>query len=162
MEVQGIMRISRVVLAIVVVAWLGQPSRATAGDTLKTLHAFAGTGGFDGSQPESGLIQATNGIFYGTTYSGGGSGLGMVFSITGAGTLSTVYNFGGSSDGENPEAGVIQGSDGFLYGTTSSGGPSGAGTVFNLGVSGGLTTIHYLHRAAWTAETRKPGPGPGQ
>jgi uncharacterized repeat protein (TIGR03803 family) len=144
MEVQGIMRITRVVLAIMFVAWLGQPDQATAADILKTLHTFAGTGGFDGSQPESGLIQATNGIFYGTTYTGGGSDLGTVFSITGAGTLSTVYNFGGTGDGANPEAGVIQGSDGFLYGTTYAGGSSAAGTVFKVGTTGGLTTLHYF------------------
>jgi uncharacterized repeat protein (TIGR03803 family) len=70
--------------------------------------------------------------------------LGIVFSLTGAGTLSTIYNFGGSGDGENPEAGLIQGSDGFLYGTTYSGGAKGAGTVFKVGTSGGLTTLHYF------------------
>ena len=124
MEVDGVMRILQVLLAIILVAWLGQPGRATA-DTIKTLHTF--TGGFDGSQPYGGLIQGSDGNFYGTTYSGGGSGLGTVFSITGAGILSNVYNFGGSSDGEKPEAGLIQGSDGFLYGTTYRGGTGGAG-----------------------------------
>lgn len=134
------MRIHRVLLTIVVVVWLGQPGRVMA-DTLKTLHAF--TGGSDGSQPYGGLIQATNGDYYGTTESGGGSGLGTVFSMTSAGTLTTIYNFGGS-DGANPEAGLIQGSDGFLYGTTSGGGTNSAGTVFKVGTAGTLTTLHYF------------------
>jgi uncharacterized repeat protein (TIGR03803 family) len=142
LEVYGMMRISRVVLAIVLVAWLGQSGRASAADTIKTLHTF--TGGPDGSVPYGGLTEGSDGNFYGTTYSGGGSDLGTVFSITGAGILSNVYNFGGSSDGENPEAGLIQGSDGFLYGTTYGGGTGGAGTVFKVGATGGLTTLHYF------------------
>ncbi len=143
MEVDGIMKISRVVLTIILVAWLGQPGRASAADTIKTLHTFAGSPK-DGAQPYGGLIQGRDGNFYGTTYSGGGSDLGTVFSITGAGVLSNVYNFGGSSDGKNPEAGLIQGSDGFLYGTTYGGGTGGAGTVFKVGTTGGLTTLHYF------------------
>jgi uncharacterized repeat protein (TIGR03803 family) len=146
MEVYGIMKISRVVLAIILVAWLGQPDRASA-DTLKTLHTFAGTagtGGADGSVPYGGLTQGSDGNFYGTTYSGGGNGLGVVFSMTGAGTLSTIYNFRGTADGANPEAGLIQGSDGFLYGTTYGGGTSTSGTVFKIGTTGTLTTLHYF------------------
>jgi uncharacterized repeat protein (TIGR03803 family) len=139
MEIDGMMRISRVVVAMILVACLGQPGRTSA-DTLKTLHTF--TGGADGSVPHGGLIQATNGDYYGTTESGGGSDLGTVFSITGAGTLSTIYNFGGTGNGANPEAGLIQGSDGFLYGTTYSGGTSNAGTVFKVGTTGALTTLH--------------------
>ncbi|MGD1021065.1 MAG: choice-of-anchor tandem repeat GloVer-containing protein [Verrucomicrobiia bacterium] len=135
------MRISQVLLAIILVTWLGQPGRATA-DTIKTLHTF--TGGSGGSQPYGGLIQGSDGNFYGTTYSGGGSDSGTVFSITAAGTLSTIYNFGGGSDGANPEAGLIQGSDGFLYGTTSRGGTGKAGTVFKVGTTGTLTTLHYF------------------
>ena len=80
MEVNGIMKTSRVVVAMILVACLGQPGRASA-DTLKTLHTF--TGGADGSVPHGGLIQATNGDYYGTTESGGGTDLGAVFSMTG-------------------------------------------------------------------------------
>jgi len=110
-------------------------------NSFKTLHGF--TGGTDGSQPYGGLIQGSDGNYYGTTESGGGSGLGTVYSITAAGTLTTVYNFGGS-DGANPKAGVIQGSDGFLYGTTSASGTGGAGTVFKVGTTGTLTTQHFF------------------
>jgi uncharacterized repeat protein (TIGR03803 family) len=139
MEVYGVMKIHGVVLAIILAAWLGQTGRATA-DTLKTLHTFAGSP--DGSQPYGGLAAGSDGNFYGTTYSGGGSGQGTVFSMTGAGTLSVIYNFGGAVDGANPEAGLIQGNDGFLYGTTYGGGASNAGAVFKVGTTGTLTALH--------------------
>ncbi|MGO9243332.1 MAG: choice-of-anchor tandem repeat GloVer-containing protein [Verrucomicrobiia bacterium] len=136
------MKIHRVVLAIMVGAWLGQPGRASA-DTLKTLHTFAGT--LDGSAPYGGLTEGSDGNFYGTTESGGGSGFGTVFSMTGAGTLSTIWNFGGGlNDGANPEAGLIQGSDGFLYGTTYAGGTDNVGIVFKVSTTGGLTPLHYF------------------
>ncbi|HTS16450.1 MAG TPA: choice-of-anchor tandem repeat GloVer-containing protein [Verrucomicrobiae bacterium] len=134
------MRISRFLLGVLVVMCVGSTNRANA-DTLKTLHGF--TGSADGAQPYGGLILGSDGNYYGTTESEGGSGFGTVFSITPAGTLTTVYNFGGGlSDGANPKAGVIQGSDGLLYGTTSSGGSGGAGTVFKVGTNGSPTILH--------------------
>jgi uncharacterized repeat protein (TIGR03803 family) len=136
------MRIRVSLAVIALTAWLVQSGRASA-DTLKTLHTF--TGFTDGSQPYGGLTQGSDGNYYGTTRTGGGSGLGVVFSITGAGILSNVYNFdGGISDGANPEAGLIQGSDGFLYGTTYGGGTNGVGIVFKVGTAGGLTPLHYF------------------
>jgi len=134
------MKIHRIVLAIILVAWLGQPGPATAGDAVRTLHTFAGSP--DGAQPYGGLVAASNGNYYGTTYSGGGSDQGTVFSMTGVGTLSVIYNFGGAVDGANPAAGLIQGSDGFLYGTTYGGGTSNAGAVFKVGTTGTLTALH--------------------
>ena len=58
-----------------------------------------------------------------------------------AGTLTTLHHFAGP-DGANPNAGVIQGLDGRLYGTTTNGGAFGYGTVFVMNVTGGLTTLH--------------------
>ena len=60
---------------------------------------------------------------------------------TPAGTLTTLHHFAGP-DGANPNAGVIQGLDGRLYGTTTNGGAFGYGTVFVMNVTGGLTTLH--------------------
>jgi uncharacterized repeat protein (TIGR03803 family) len=110
--------------------------------TLTTLAAFNFT---NGAQPYAGLIQATNGDFYGTTTSGGGAKEGTVFRITPAGALTTLHSFcsvSGCADGENPYAGVIQGSSGNFYGTTLDGGPYGFGTVFQITKNGVLTTLH--------------------
>ena len=108
----------------------------TPSGALTTLHSFDGT---DGEFPEAGLIQATDGNFYGTTYDGGVKdgceyGCGTIFTITPSGTLTTLHEFK-PKDGEFPEAGLIQGTDGMFYGTTAGGGTDDDGTVFSLSVS---------------------------
>jgi uncharacterized repeat protein (TIGR03803 family) len=80
------------------------------------LHSFSGT---DGSGPGGGLTLASNGYYYGTAGNGGSSNLGVLYSITSAGTYTVLHNFGGGSDGLNPYAPPIQASDGNFYGTTA-------------------------------------------
>ena len=85
-----------------------------------------------------------DGSFYGTTLYGGTNGNnGTVFRLTTNGTLTTLYQFSGN-DGANPCAGLIQGSDGNLYGTTSQGGLGGDGTVFQISTNGILTTLVWF------------------
>jgi uncharacterized repeat protein (TIGR03803 family) len=109
------------------------------------LHSFDST---DGTSP-NGVIQATNGNFYGTTAFGGANGRGTVFEITPSGTLTTLVSFNGTN-GQAPEAALIQASDGNFYGTTSKGGANHTcpprrsvtcGTVFKITPSGTLTTL---------------------
>jgi len=92
----------------------------------------------DGSNPAAGVIQATDGNFYGTTYTGGAANLGTVFKITTAGTLTTLYSFctkQGCPDGADPQTTLAEATDGNLYGTTGS-------TMFNITLAGKLTTLH--------------------
>jgi uncharacterized repeat protein (TIGR03803 family) len=113
--------------------------------TMTTLHSFTGFTGDDGAYPAypyAGVIQATDGSFYGTTLQGGASDVGTVFKLDGAGTLTTLHSFTGGGDGGTPYAGVIQATDGSFYGTTFHGGASGGGTVFKLDAAGTLTTLH--------------------
>jgi uncharacterized repeat protein (TIGR03803 family) len=99
-------------------------------------------GGYDGENPSASLAKGTDGKFYGTTSEGGANSSGTVFRISPGGVLSTLYNFcsqGGSSctDGATPYAGLVQGTDGKFYGTTSSDGANGNfGTVFSISVGG--------------------------
>jgi uncharacterized repeat protein (TIGR03803 family) len=65
-----------------------------------------------------------------------------VHKITPSGTETVLYSFAGASDGANPEAGLIQGSDGNFYGTTLQGGAGGLGTVFKVAPSGTETVLH--------------------
>jgi uncharacterized repeat protein (TIGR03803 family) len=95
----------------------------------------------DGNNPQqSGLVQGIDGNFYGTTFWGGSNNGGTVFKITPGGVETVLYNFGSTGDGINPWAGVIQGSDGSFYGTTSSGGINNGGTVFKV-TAAGLETV---------------------
>jgi uncharacterized repeat protein (TIGR03803 family) len=125
----------------------------TPAGALTTLYSFAGS---DGAYPYAGLVQGTDGNFYGTTYQGGTSDSGAVFTITTAGVLTTLYSFANSSDGSYPYAGLIQGTDGNFYGTTSSGGTNGVGTVFRITTAGALTTLHSF---AYSSDGGSPNAG---
>ncbi len=126
-------------------AGCGTIFKMTPGGTLTTLHSFDGTDGFAPGE----LVQATNGVFYGTADGGGANcapnGCGTVFKITPGGTLTTMYSFcamANCSDGAEPSAGLIQAANGNFYGTTTSGGYPDAGTIFEIAPGGALTTVH--------------------
>ncbi len=128
----------------------GTVFRINATGTLTTLYSFCAQKGCpDGSGP-TGLIAASDGNFYGTTSSGGAHAVGgTIFSITPAGSLTTVYSFCSQphcTDGENPGAGLIQATDGNFYGSTNAGGTGDScfhacGTLFEMTPSGVLTTL---------------------
>ncbi|MGA2535664.1 MAG: choice-of-anchor tandem repeat GloVer-containing protein [Terracidiphilus sp.] len=115
---------------------------ALPAQTLTTLHNFDGS---DGSQAFGSLIQASNGNFYGTTYSGGENRDGTVFEMTPAGTLVTLHSFD-VTDGSFPEAGLVAGANGDLYGTTYAGGSNLNGTMFEITLGGKLTKLHSFGR----------------
>ena len=110
------------------------------GGSLSPLHSFTGVA--DGGFPYAELVQGADGNLYGTTVEGGTQkGWGTVFEITPGGFLSNLHSFSGGADGGSPEAKLVQGVDGSLYGTTSEGG-AGSGTVFAITTNGVLTTLH--------------------
>jgi len=111
------------------------------GGTLTTL-ANLGSTFYTGGASQSGLIQATDGNFYGTTAGGGTLGLGTVVKITPAGMLTTLYSFTGHSDGSQPNGGLIQATDGNLYGTATGISSDSFGTVFKVTLGGTLTTLY--------------------
>jgi uncharacterized repeat protein (TIGR03803 family) len=96
------------------------------------LHNFAG--GSDGESPMAGLVLDSKGNLYGTTAAGGvigKYGYGTIFEISQNGTETVLHAFN-RLDGQTPAAGLIRDGKGNLYGTTSSGGVQGRGTVFKL------------------------------
>ena len=108
-------------------------------------------GGSDGSTP-TGLIQGSDGSFYGTTANGGRYGQGTFFRVTAAGAETVLYSFvGGSGDGASPE-GVIQASDGNFYGATSGGGIGGCqfgcGIAFKITPDGAESVLYFFSGAA--------------
>jgi uncharacterized repeat protein (TIGR03803 family) len=107
------------------------------------LHSFSGA---DGAYLYGGLAVGKSGVLYGTTFDGGASGYGTVFSLSpptvkgGNWSETVLYSFTDGSDGSNPVAGVMLDASGIIYGTTSRGGPgcpsqptcTDGGTVFEL------------------------------
>jgi uncharacterized repeat protein (TIGR03803 family) len=125
----------------------GTVFKITPGGTLTTLYSFCSQSGCtDGYFPNTPLVQATNGDLYGTTYGGGANGnYGTVFKIAPGGTLTTLYSFcsqSGCTDGDSSWAGLVQATNGNLYGTTYGGGANGYGTVFQITPGGTLTTLY--------------------
>jgi uncharacterized repeat protein (TIGR03803 family) len=124
---------------------VGTVFEITPTGTLTTLYTFCSqTNCTDGANPAAGLVQATDGNFYGTTYNGGASNSGTVFKITPTGALTTLYSFcslTNCTDGANPAAGLMQASDGNFYGTTLLGG-NGYGTVY--GGQGAISSTPYV------------------
>ncbi len=89
----------------------------------------------DGAYPGTGVIEGTDGNLYRTTAGGDGkcvdlNGCGTVFQITPDGVLTTLYSFDGA-DGEYPEAGLMQATNGTFYGITTNGRAHGDGTIFS-------------------------------
>ncbi len=127
----------------------GTVFKITPGGALTTLHSFcAQSNCADGGNPYAGLVQASDGNFYGTTFDRGANGYGTVFKITPAGTLTALYSFCSQTscaDGQYAYAGLVQATDGNFYGSTSAGGAGAyhqGGTVFKITPSGTLTTIY--------------------
>jgi uncharacterized repeat protein (TIGR03803 family) len=133
----------------------GTVFKMTPGGTLTTLHSFDGT---DGEYLYAGLVQTTNGNFYGVTYLGGTSKYGTVFEITPAGSLTTWQNLD-FTDGGEPLGALVQATDGNLYGTTSAGGAIGAGTIFEMTPAGTLTTLYSFCSLSQCTDGKIPEAG---
>ncbi|MGB8909782.1 MAG: choice-of-anchor tandem repeat GloVer-containing protein [Candidatus Cybelea sp.] len=118
-----------------------------SGYSESTLYRFQGRN--DGANPYAGLIFDEKGALYGTTAGGGHKGFGTVFKLTPFGSSeygeTVLLRFGGRNGGAHPHAGLIFSKKGKLFGTTSSGGRYGFGTVFKLTPSGSGYSESVLH-----------------
>ena len=117
----------------------GTAFKLNALGALSILHSF--NNGADGATPFAGLIQASDGRFYGASLAGTNTSFGTLFRITSTGALTPLHAFGGGADGGSPLASLMQASDGNLYGTASIGGSNAAGTVFSLSTNGLFTPL---------------------
>jgi len=113
----------------------------TGVDTL--LYSF-GTNPNDGAAPRGGLIQGSDGYLYGITQSGGMYNQGTVFKLSTTGVETVLYSFGANPGaGNSPSFGLMQGSDGYLYGTTNNVGiDNNYATIFKISTSGVYSTIY--------------------
>jgi len=110
----------------------GTAFKVTPQGKVVTLHSFCTGTCQDGLIPYAGLIQASDGNFYGTDTLGGPGGYGTVYQMTPAGKVTPVFGFDDGTDGGFPVAAVLQASDGRLYGGTEQGGADGLGVVFQV------------------------------
>jgi uncharacterized repeat protein (TIGR03803 family) len=118
-------------------------------ETVSILAEFPGS---EGLEPKGALLQASNGLLYGTTTSGND---GTIFKFDRAtGIYTTIHTFNYLTTGRYPSARLIQGSDGYLYGSTAAGGSSNKGTLFKLNPQTEVfTTLH-----SFTAGAASEGP----
>jgi uncharacterized repeat protein (TIGR03803 family) len=125
-------------------------------------HTFCNSSLFlcaDGTQPITGLIEASDGNYYGTTWQDGANSGGTVYKITPAGKFTVVYNFcsqANCADGTEPST-LVEGSDGNLYGVTYGGGANSQGSIFKVTTAGVLTTIHSFCAKANCPDGQNPG-----
>jgi len=123
---------------------LGAFFKISLGGAFTSLYSFGATT-FDGVYPNPGIIQASDGSFYGTTTDGGVNSWGTIFKITYGGAESALYNFcnlTNCADGSSPAGGLVEATDGNFYGTTLTGGANGRGTIFQITPTGELTTLY--------------------
>lgn len=118
----------------------GTVFEVTPTGTEKVLYSF--TGGSDGNTPYKALVLGKKGVLYGTTFFGGTNGVGTVFSVTPKGVEKVLYSFTGGSDGAQPWGGLVLDKLGNLYGTASTGGAGGGGTVFQLTPTGTFNLLY--------------------
>ena len=110
------------------------------------LHKFAGKP--DGEYPFTPVVRDSKGSLYGTTYAGGPSSYGTVFSIDAAGHEMVSHSFTGGNDGCYPMQGLVRDNDGNLYGTASFCGSSGYGTIFKVDSAGKFSVLHSFTGSA--------------
>jgi uncharacterized repeat protein (TIGR03803 family) len=133
----------------------------TASGALSTVVQFDGTGTAPGGAPYGGLVSDGLGFLWGTTSLGGSSGFGTVFKVnTSTGMLSTPLEFtgnGGTTPGSEPLGTLATDGAGNLWGTTSKGGASGAGTIFKVSVStGAFSPVQSFTGAAGAVRGLEP------
>lgn len=147
--------------------------KITSDGQLTMLHSFcAEPNCVDGSEPYAGLVEGTDGNFYGTTYNGGAysnglcsggfAGCGTIFKISSNGTFTTLYSFCAQPsciDGANPEDGLVQGFDGSFYGVTVGGGDHDSGTIFRINSGGELITFYQFCSQSNCNDGKNPSSG---
>jgi uncharacterized protein (TIGR03437 family) len=133
--------------------------RISASGVLETLHTFSDIP--DGGNPLGGLIQGSDCNFYGITLGGGptANSSGTVYRITPGGVYTVLYSFSSAAgapllNGHSPRVGLVQASNGKLYGATTRGGVYDWGTIFEVDLAGNFRVVYNLNNPG------KAGGGP--
>ena len=128
---------------------LGAIFKITPAGAITLLHSFDGT---HGANPYAPLMQASDGNLYGTTFNGGQYDSGVIFEVSPAGVFTDLHDFHPSADGGGPFSALVQGTNGVLYGTTTSGGASNVGTIYSIPLgSGDLSALYSFDGTSGTS-----------
>jgi len=115
--------------------------------------------GLGGSFPIGPLVQASDGNFYSTTQDGGANGQGVIYRVTPSLAVTVLHSFGTTfGDGTFPSAGLLLATDGNYYGSTTDGGASGDGTLFNTSTSGTYSSLYSFNNSANLTQTSPLAP----
>ena len=106
--------------------------RLTPSGNITVIHNFPVGSVDDGSDPIAGLMFGTDGLFYGSTFSGGSNGYGTLFEIDASGQHYSFLNQFDKTTGANPESNLVQHTNGTAYGMALAGGSVGDGVFFSL------------------------------
>jgi uncharacterized repeat protein (TIGR03803 family) len=121
----------------------GTVFRISRDGSFQVLHRFTGD---DGAQP-SGHFVFKDGVFYGTTQSGGANGVGAIFRMRRSGEVSVIHSFANLPDGFGPvfpSIGLSLGADGMLYGTTAPSSSYPEGIVYRSTTDGEVEILHVF------------------
>ncbi|HET6250235.1 MAG TPA: delta-60 repeat domain-containing protein [Tepidisphaeraceae bacterium] len=113
---------------------------ASGSNAITMLAFFDGT---NGAEPKGALAMDSSGNLFGTAEQGGSASEGTLFElVSGSSTITSLGSFNAASDGSSPVGGVILDSSGDLFGTTTAGGSTGNGSIFELPAgSGTISTV---------------------
>ena len=138
---------------------LGVIYKISAGGTFSVIHQFHETDGF-GYSPFSGMVQATDGKFYGTTIGPGG---GLIYQVTTDGTYTIMHQFTGK-DGQTPQVAPFQHTGGTLYGDTDGGGLGNQGCItcgvlysLDMGLGPFVSIVNWMGKVGQTIEVLGQG-----
>ena len=150
MEKLSLAKIGCLILVFCAATAIGSPAQSYT-----LLYSFCSqTNCADGANAAGALVQGTDGNLYGTTIRGG-TGVGTVYKISAAGTLTSLHSFN-DTDGLNPYAGLLLGSDGNFYGTTPFGGNLTLGNVFKMTPSGTVSQVYSFCPHSGCADGANP------
>jgi uncharacterized repeat protein (TIGR03803 family) len=119
--------------------------KVTPSGRVTVLHSFVANAS-DGTDAAGGMVEAPNGLFFGTPYAGGANGAGTLFKITSSGTFTLLRSFAAATDGSGPEV-LMLGTDGNMYGVTMSGGTNNCGTLFKVTQEGVFSVVYNFASA---------------
>ncbi len=132
--------------------------KVTSAGVLTVLHNFAAQGSTsDGCIPYAPPIQASNGDFYGTTAFCGANNYGTVYKLTLAGAYTLLYSFQGPPNDTVLPFGLIEGTDGDLWGVGNGWIISGGG-VFKITLAGKESLVYTFEPNADGAFLDGEGP----